>query len=144
MNCIPIDMCTDAMNLFELICYSKSLPNDKHHRVGILALREDRLTRRIRHVIHIPTRIMLADQLTKRIISEVFMRFITTGYWSTVIPRATAKSKSAPRIRIRRAALRPSTYTEQDLINNDFTPAHGEVGDELDLNDTITTAIAPL
>ena len=41
---IPVDMCTDAMNLFELICHTKILPNDKHHRVGILALREERLT----------------------------------------------------------------------------------------------------
>ena len=33
-------MNTDAMNLFEPICHTKSLPNDKHHRVGILALPE--------------------------------------------------------------------------------------------------------
>ena len=64
-NTIPIDMYTDAMNLWELISSARTLPSDKNHRVGVLSLREDRVTRRIRHVIHIPTQVMLADQLTK-------------------------------------------------------------------------------
>ena len=143
LNCIPVDLYTDAMNLFELICYSKSLPNGNHHRVGILELREDRLTRRLRHIIHVPTRIMLADQLTKRMTSEVFMYFITTGLWNTIIPPTSSKSQSAPRIRIRRAARRPTTYTEQDLIHNDFDKATNNIGDDLHINDDINDAIAP-
>ena len=59
-NLAPADMCTDAMNLFGLVCHSESLPNGKHHRVRVLALREDRVTRRLRHVIHTPTKSMLA------------------------------------------------------------------------------------
>ena len=61
---IHVDMNTDAMDLFELICHTKSLPNDKHHLVGILALREERLTRRIRNIIHLPSGMTLLDQLT--------------------------------------------------------------------------------
>ena len=38
-NVVPSDMCTDAMNLFELLAHKKSLPNDKHHWVGVLSLR---------------------------------------------------------------------------------------------------------
>eukprot|EP00959_Pyramimonas_sp_CCMP1952_P254016 5306556-Pyramimonas_sp.AAC.1 len=70
----PVDICTDAMNLFELICFSKSLPNDKHHRVGVLTLREDRLTRIIRNAIHLQTTAMLADQFTKKMMSPMFMK----------------------------------------------------------------------
>eukprot|EP00959_Pyramimonas_sp_CCMP1952_P009508 198391-Pyramimonas_sp.AAC.1 len=107
---IPVDICTDAVNLFELICFSKALPNDKHHRVGILALREDRLTRRIRIVIHIPTTVMLADQLTKKTRSPIFMKFLATGEWSIHL-----KERS---IGLRRGVRRPATYSEQDLRDN--------------------------
>ena len=111
---IMIDLCTDAMNLFELLVHKKALPNDKHHRVGILALREDRLTRRIRNVYHLPTSIMLADPLTKHMISKVFMLFVTTGTWSTITDK---------QIRIKLSCKRPSSYTENDLITNDFPEA---------------------
>ena len=126
---IPVDLCTDAMNLFELVCFSKSLPNDKHHRVGILALREDRLTRRLRNVIHLPTGIMLADQLTKKMMSAIYMHFATTGVWLT---RVTEKA-----IRIQRAVRRPRQYTEQDLMINRFDSANGSICEDLDVDDII-------
>jgi hypothetical protein len=125
---IPADLCTDAMNLFEIVCHNKSLPGDKHHRVGILALREERLTRRIRNVCHLPTRIMLADQLTKSMVSPIYMRYCTTGYWDTSL---SGESK----IRLRLALRRPSTYTEEDLINNDFPLSSGGMGEELQLEE---------
>ena len=128
LNIIPTDMYTDAMNLWELICHGRTLPNDKNHRVGVLALREDRITRRIRNVIHIPTKIMLADQLTKRMLSEIFMCYCTTGIWNTNLAQ-DAKA------RIRRAARRPARYTEHELIANDFEDADGTVGDDLELDD---------
>jgi len=103
---IPVDMNTDAMNLFELICHTKSLPNDKHHRVGILALREERLTRRIRNIIHLPSGITLPDQLTKKMISPIFMKYCTTGIWDTTLHGDKV-------VRIRHGILRPSTYTEE-------------------------------
>ncbi len=59
-NHVSIDLCTDAINVFELV-HRKAYPNDKHHRVGIFALREDRITHRLRHIVHLPTNVMLAD-----------------------------------------------------------------------------------
>ena len=64
---IQIDGCTDAMNLFELVCHSEALPNDKFHRIGVFALRGDRLCQRLRCLIHLPTEIMHAGPLTKHI-----------------------------------------------------------------------------
>ena len=77
------------MNLFELVSSARTLPNDKNHRIGIC--------RRLRHVVHIPTGIMLADQLTKRMTSALFMKFLSTGVWST-------KLNGELRARIKRAA----------------------------------------
>ena len=71
---------------------------------------------------------MLADQLTKSMVSAIFMRYCTTGYWST-----TLKGNAA--IRIRRALRRPSTYTEQELELNEFELANGDVGAELQLEE---------
>ena len=136
LNYIAVDLYTDAMDLFELNCYSKSLPNDKHHRVGILALREDRFTRRIRNILHIPTGIMLADPLTKSVVTKTFMRWVTTGTWLT-----TLDAKSTSKIRIRRAVRRPATYTEHDLVHNDFTPDDGTFGDQLQLNEAFYQAL---
>ena len=135
---IPVDICTDAMNLFEMICHSKSLPNDKHHRVGILALREDRLCRRLRNVIHLPTSIMLADPLTKAMVSLIFMHYTTTGVWKTSL--STARDVNL-RIRIRRGVLRPSTYTERDLLENTYSDADGTVGDRLVLDTDLEQAL---
>ena len=128
-------MYTDAMNLFELICYSKSLPNGNHHRVGVLALREDRLTRRLRNVLHIPTGIMLADPLTKHVQTRTFMRYAATGYWNTNLEDSKAF------IRLRRAVHRPASYDEETLIKNDFTPSTGSIGEKLELCETFFQAI---
>ena len=136
LNHIAVDLFTDAMNLFELICYSKSLPNDKHHRVGILALREDRLTRRIRNVIHVPTGIMLADPLTKSVTTKTFMRWATTGIWNTAL-----QPDSNTKIRIRRSVKRPRTYTEHDLIKNNYDLSDGNLGEQLHLNEAFHHAL---
>ena len=130
-----IDMCTDAMNLFELLVHKKALPNDKHHRVGILALREDRLTRRIRNVYHLPTTIMLADPLTKHMISKIFMFFVTTGVWSTYTDK---------QIRIKHSCKQPSTYTENDLLSNDFEDATADdIGEQIQTttDESVTSSI---
>ena len=121
-------MYTDAMNLFELVCNSRALPCDKNHRIGVLSLREDRLCRRLRHVIHIPTGIMLADALTKRMTSAIFMLFLTTSVWDT-------RLGSGHHARIRRAARRLSRYSEQDLLDNRFESASGSLGEQLDLDE---------
>mgnify|MGYP000013776899 CR=1 FL=1 len=120
-NAVP-GMCTDAMSLFELIVHKKSLPNDKHHRVGVLSMREDRLVSRLRNVIHLPT----TNPLTKQMISPVFMNFATTGLWKTDTERE---------IEIKRGCRRSKTYTEKELENNDFAEAGENIGDDLLLND---------
>ena len=78
---VPCDSAIDAMNVFELITGIKGIPSEKVQRVGILSLREDRLSRRLRCILHIPTQIMLAESLTKVMTSSVFMRYCTTGGW---------------------------------------------------------------
>ena len=129
---IPVDMNADAMNLFELICHTKSLPNDKHHRVGILALREERLTRRIRDIIHLPSGITLPDQLTKKMISPISMTYCTTGIWDTTLHGEKV-------IRIRHGILRPSTYTEEELMENKLQTANGTVGAQLDYGEYVAS-----
>ena len=37
-------------------------------------------------------------------------------------------------IRLRRAVSRPSTYNEQTLIDNNFEPNNGTIGEQLDLS----------
>ena len=125
-------MNTDAMNLFELICHTKSLPNDKHHRAGILALREERLTRRVRNIIHLPSGITLPDQLTKKMISPIFMKYCTTGIWDTTLHGDKV-------VRIRHGILRPSTYTEERLMANKWQTGNGSVGAQLDYGEYVAS-----
>ena len=66
LTILPVDHCTDCMDLFELCIGSRGLPTDKNQRVIIMSLREDRLKGYIRTMIHLPTSIMVADGLTKR------------------------------------------------------------------------------
>ena len=135
-NTIPIDLYTDAMNLWELVCSARTLPSDKNHRIGILSLREDRITRRLRHIIHVPTGIMLADQLTKKMLSPIFMKFVSSGIWATALT-------GDQRARIRRAARR-SSYTERDLIENRFPSADSSpgVGDPITSNNDMLYLLA--
>ena len=79
---------------------------------------------------------MLADPLTKSVVTKTFMRWVTTGTWlETLAARSTSK------IRIRRAVRRPATYTEHDLVHNDFTPDDGTFGDQLQLNEAFYQAL---
>jgi hypothetical protein len=103
-----MELYTDAMNLFELVVHRRARTNDKYHRVGILALREDRITRRLRHIVHLPTNVMLADPSTTNMLFPVFMMFATTGIWFT---------EAAKVIRIRRAGSNIKQYTEKELMS---------------------------
>ena len=134
---IPFDICTDAMNLYEMVVHSKALPNDKYHRVGILALREDRFCRRLRCMIHLPTQIMLADPLTKHMVMQTFMTYVTTGRWDTTVPDGT-------RVRVRRGVQRPQTYTEKDLIDNVYRDNDGSVGSQLEVSDALQLLFSTL
>ena len=65
------------------MCGSKGLPADKIQRLPVLLLREARLLKRVRHFLHVPTEIMLADGLTKPEIFHNLMYHLTTGLWDT-------------------------------------------------------------
>ena len=68
------------MDLFELVTGARGLSSDKNQRLVIVALREDRMARRIRSFQHWPTTIMLADALTKPGTFLQMLKFCTSGY----------------------------------------------------------------
>ena len=97
------------MDLYELVCGMKGVPSDESQRLGIMCLREDRITGRIRYVAHMPTANMLADGLTKPGIFENLLHFCTTGVWIVY------KTEMRP-VRLKLSARR-RTYTERDLMS---------------------------
>ena len=76
---IPIDSLSDCMDVWELINSKKSLANDKTQRLVILGLREYKTLGIVRAFIHCPTRLMVADGLTKIGQFLQLMRLVTTG-----------------------------------------------------------------
>ena len=99
LNCVimPTDHCTDCNDLFELVCSGKSLPQDRMQRVYVMSIREDRVLRKIRNMIKIPTEIMLGDGMTKVKICRVLQDYIQNGMW--VIPSELTSAiiiKSSP------------------------------------------------
>ena len=76
---LPVDAYTDCRDFFSLTTGSASLPQDKSQRIYILAHREARLSGRLRWVIIVPTQSMLADALTKVMISKQLLHTLTTG-----------------------------------------------------------------
>ena len=90
VNVLPCDHVTDCMDLFELVANVKGLSSDKSQRLAVLALREDRVTRRVHNFIHTPTATMLSDGLTKSGVIMRRMEFATTGKWNAdLLPDAS-------------------------------------------------------
>ena len=94
---IPIDHFTDCRDLYELMTGERGIPQDRHQRLYVAALREDRTTGAIRHVYKIPTQWMCSDALTKAMLSVVLYELLTTGYWF-LNNTTTQKVTCAPRI----------------------------------------------
>ena len=61
---IPVYAYTDCLDLLELTTGLKGVPQDRHQRLAILALREKRLAGRIRLSYWVETAYMLANALT--------------------------------------------------------------------------------
>ena len=78
---VPIDQVTDCKDVFELITGSKGVPQDRYQRIYVMALREDRIKGAIRRFMWIPTTSMLADCLTKSMISNIMYDLLHFGYW---------------------------------------------------------------
>ena len=85
---IPIDAWVDCMDLWELCCGLRGTPQDKSQRLGVLSLREERRTLRLRRLYHIRTSWMLADMLTKStgVDSRSLLGLITSGCWRVHAP----------------------------------------------------------
>ena len=74
----------DCMDLWELSCGMRGIPQDKGQRLGVLAIREERKSLRLRRLFHFNTQWMLADQLTKFLgyVSPTLMELISSGHWT--------------------------------------------------------------
>ena len=72
------------MDLWDLACGYKGIPQDKGQRLGILVIREERRTLRLRRLFHVRTHAMLADLLTKHTgyVSPTLHELETSGHWS--------------------------------------------------------------
>ena len=86
----------------------KGVPQDRYQRLYILSLREDRLKGAIRRVLWIPTGGMLADPLTKSMLSPVLYDLLTHGYWKCKC--TTIQPLVAPPLRV-------SSFNEETLLD---------------------------
>ncbi len=78
-----VDHVTDCHDMFDFVCGAIGVPADNSQRIGILSLREDRLSGRIRGFFHAPSEMILADALTKPGFFKGMMFYLTTGCWKT-------------------------------------------------------------
>ena len=71
------------MDLWELACGLKGIPQDKSQRLGVLSIREERRCLRLRRLFHIRTKWMAADQLTKTSgqDSKELYRLVSNGFY---------------------------------------------------------------
>ena len=81
---VPHDHVIDCMDLWELACGLKGIPQDKSQRLGVLAIREERRSQRLRRLFHVRTHWMLADPLTKfeGYVSKSLHELLTAGVWN--------------------------------------------------------------
>ena len=121
---VPVDSYTDCLDLLELTTGLKGVPQDRHQRLAILALREKRLAGRIRLSYWVETCYMIANALTKHDPNdECLWSLLTSGTWFI-----------GGEVRIRYTA-RVSDYTEDDLYEMNragkphpfATPSDGEM-----------------
>ena len=76
---LPLDFYGDCRDLFELITGERTLPQDKSHRLYILAIKEARLAGRMRYTSLVPTESMTADSLTKAMVSSCMLLLLSAG-----------------------------------------------------------------
>ena len=109
---LPIDHATDCMDVFELATGAKGLSNDKTQRIVVMSIREDRLSGRVRTLMHWPTSIMLADGFTKTGVFRQLLFFATTGM-------ITLKLGQDKFIRLRTRKNLGEDFSESDVVNID-------------------------
>ena len=113
---VPIDHWTDCRDFFELSVGLKGVPQDRHQRLYVLSVREDRLRGFIRRFFWCPTTAMLCDGLTKSMTSEILYDLLTYGFWRFDDRNlgALVATRDAPAVSV----------TEHDLIS--MKPAWAE------------------
>jgi len=117
---IPIDQCTDCKDVFELVTGLKGVPQDRYQRVYVMSLREDRLKQAIRRFFWIPTSAMLADCLTKQMISAIMYDLLHFGYWQ--FDNKNLNPLVAPELQL------THSYDEGDLVRIGRMPK--QLGDQ--------------
>jgi len=85
---VMYDHMVDCMDLWDLACGRKGIPQDKSQRLAVLAIREERRMLRIRRFMHVTTRYMLADILTKWLghDSNSLLELLSCGRWTLAGP----------------------------------------------------------
>jgi len=108
---LPVDSMTDCKDLYALTTGRTALPQDKSQRVYILAHREARLCGRLRWIILVPTQSMVADALTKPMLSKQLLHLLSTG-------QVIFMNQEGHPLEARR--LPPTAdFTEDDLLDGD-------------------------
>ena len=108
---LPCDHYTDCRDLWELSTGQKVLPQDKTQRLYVLGIREARITGRVRMVVLVPTESMVADALTKPMISSGLLHVLTTGRFEIFgMPNHPVLSRVLPSL---------ADYDEQTLMEGD-------------------------
>ena len=105
---LPVDSMTDCKDLYALTTGRTAL---KSQRVYILAHREARLCGRLRWIILVPTQSMVADALTKPMLSKQLLHLLSTG-------QVIFMNQEGHPLEARR--LPPTAdFTEDDLLDGD-------------------------
>ena len=76
---LPVDDLGDCRDLFELVSGERGISQDKGQRLYVLALREARMSQRLRWVGLVPTASMTADALTKSMLAPPMMQLLSSG-----------------------------------------------------------------
>jgi hypothetical protein len=106
---LPVDHCTDCFDVYDLITGTKGTPQDKSQRLYVMRLREDRLIGKVRYWIFTPTKAMLADALTKKMVSEQLNFLLTDGI-------IYLRNEGTKQVTVR--YIKPQKHvTEQDLLD---------------------------
>ena len=76
---LPIDDLGDCRDLYELVSGERGITQDKGQRLYVLALREARMSQRLRWIGLVPTASMTADALTKSMVAPPMMQLLSSG-----------------------------------------------------------------
>ena len=116
---VPVDSWTDCLDLMELTTGLKGVPQDRHQRLAILALREKRVAGRIRLSYWMQTDWMIANALTKHDPNcPTMWELLTAGRWQI-----------EGQVRVRKS-IKVEDYDESDLRKMRPDEGHIKINEE--------------